>query len=98
MLKNTLLTFYRVTVRHPLYAALNLLGLSFGIAVFVTLSLYAHFETSFESWIPDADKIYDIGTLWTLPGRPAQQTENSMGGLIEQLHEDYPDLAGTRDW
>jgi len=27
MLGNTLLTFYRVTTRHPLYAALTLLGL-----------------------------------------------------------------------
>jgi putative ABC transport system permease protein len=98
MLKNILLTFYRVTVRHPLYAGLNLLGLSFGIAVFVTLSLYAHFETSFESWIPNADKIYTIGTLWTLPGRPDNQTDSSMGGLYDQLHEDYPDLLETRVW
>ena len=98
MIKNTLLTFYRVTVRHPLYAGLNLLGLSFGIAVFVTLSLYAHFETSFESWVPNADKIYKIGTLWTLPGRPELLAESSMGGLIDQLHDDYPDLVGTRVW
>ncbi len=96
MIKNTLLTFYRVTVRHPLYAGLNLLGLSFGIAVFVTLSLYAHFETSFESWVPNADKIYDVGILWTLPGRPAQQSTTSMGGMLDQMHEDYPDLVGTR--
>jgi putative ABC transport system permease protein len=98
MLKNTLLTFYRVTIRHPLYAGLNLLGLSFGIAVFVTLSLYARFETSFESWIPNADKIYEVGTLWDLPGRPANQADNSMGGLLDQLHEDYPDLVATRVW
>jgi len=98
MIKNTLLTFYRVTVRHPLYAGLNLLGLSFGIAVFITLSLYAHFEMSFESWVPNADKIYEVGTLWTLPGRPAQQTDSSMGGLIDQLQEDYPDVAASRIW
>jgi len=98
MLKNLLLTFYRVTVRHPLYAGLNLLGLSFGIAVFMTLSLYARFETSFESWIPNADKIYTLGTLWTLPGRPENQTEGSMGSLFDQLHEDYPDLLETRVW
>jgi putative ABC transport system permease protein len=96
MLQNILLTFYRVTIRHPLYAALNLLGLSFGIAVFITLSLYAHFESSFESWLPDADKIYDVATTWILPGRPVDQTPASMGGLLEQLHEDYPDLVGTR--
>lgn len=98
MLKNVLLTFWRVTVRHPLYAGLNMLGLSFGIAVFVTLSLYAHFETSFENWLPDADKIYDLGTTWTLQGRPESPTTTSMGGLIDQLHEDYPDIVATRIW
>ena len=98
MIANIFLTFYRVTVRHPLYAGLNMLGLSFGIAVFITLSLYARFETSFENWVPNADRIYDLGTLWTLQGRPAQQTTTSMGGLIDQLHEDYPDLVATRVW
>ena len=96
MLQNILLTFYRVTVRHPLYAALNLLGLSFGIAVFITLSLYAHFETGFESWVPNADKIYKVGTLWLHRGRPEELTEISMGALLDQLHEDYPDLVGSR--
>jgi putative ABC transport system permease protein len=41
MIWNALLAFWRTTTRHPLYAALNLLGLSFGIAVFITLSLYS---------------------------------------------------------
>jgi len=98
MLNNILLTFYRVTVRHPLYAGLNLLGLSFGIAVFITLSLYARFETSFEAWVPNAEKVYKIGTLWSLQGRPEHLDESSMGALLDQLHEDYPDLVGTRSW
>jgi putative ABC transport system permease protein len=98
MIANAFLTFYRVTTRHPLYALLNLLGLSFGVAVFVTLSLFVRFETSYEAWVPGADMIYQVGTQWTLPGREQLLSESSMGGLLEELQEDYPDLVGTRVW
>lgn len=98
MIANTLLTFYRVSTRHPRYALLNLAGLAFGIAVFITLGLFVHFETSFGTWIPDVDKVYEVGTRWILPGRPISTELDSMSGLLEQLHEDFPDLVGTRLW
>ena len=98
MIANTLLTFYRVSTRHPRYALLNLAGLALGIAVFVTLSLFVHFETSFDSWIPNADKIYEVGTRWDQPGRPLDTYPHSMSGLLDELHDDFPDLVGTRLW
>ena len=49
--------------RHPLYAALNVLGLAVGIAVFLVLMLDVRFETSFERWIPGADQVYLRTTL-----------------------------------
>jgi putative ABC transport system permease protein len=98
MIANTLLTFYRVSTRHPRYALLNLVGLAFGIAVFITLGLFVHFETSFGAFFPDIDKVYEVGTRWVLPGRPISTELDSMSGLLEQLHEDFPDLVGTRIW
>ena len=98
MIANTLLTFYRVSTRHPRYALLNLAGLAFGIAVFVTLGLFVHFENSFGDWVPNADKIYEVGTRWDLPGRGVQTFPQTMSGLLEELHDDFPDLTGTRLW
>ena len=98
MIANTLLTFYRVSTRHPRYALLNLAGLAFGIAVFLTLGLFVHFETSFDDWVPNADKLYEVGTRWIGPGRPMTTEAYSMSGLLEQLHEDFPDILGTRLW
>jgi len=98
MIANLLLTFYRVTARHPRYALLNLGGLSLGIAVFLTLGLFVRFETSFDDFIPNADKIYAVGTRWDVPGRGEQTFEYSMAGMLDVLHEDFPDLVGTRLW
>jgi putative ABC transport system permease protein len=96
MLGNVFLTFYRVTTRHPLYAALDLLGLSFGVAVFITLSLYVRYETSFESWIPNADQVYEARTRYTMPGKPTRYMDFSSAKLMEALKSDYPDLTAAR--
>ena len=96
MWSHYLTTLYRSLTRHRLYAALNVLGLAIGIAVFLVLWLDVRFETSFEKWIPDANQIYvvkarSIGNLAGLG-----ETNHSMGGLLEELRADYPQLVGTR--
>jgi len=98
MFRHYLLTLYRALTRHRLYATLNILGLAVGIGVFMVLSLYVSFETSFERWIPDAKSIYVIRTGWTLPGHAVQADSYTMGGLIEELRADYPQIVGTRTW
>jgi putative ABC transport system permease protein len=91
-----LLTLYRALTRHRLYAALNVLGLAVGVAVFLVLALFVRFQTSFESWIPDASKIYQVRETWNLPGLPKQTYSFTMGGLLEELKADYPQLTGVR--
>ena len=94
-----LLSLYRSLTRHKLYAALNIGGLAIGIAVFLVLGLYVRFETSFEKWLPDHDKIYVVQTVWNLPGSPFNGRESqTMGGLLTQLREDFPGTVGTRIW
>ena len=70
MLSHYLLTLYRSLTRQWLYAALNVLGLAVGIAVFLVLMLDVRFETSFDDWIPDAANIYRITSIYAFPGRP----------------------------
>jgi len=89
-----LLTFYRSLTRHRLYAALNIVGLAIGIAVFLALWLDVRFETSFEQWIPDARAIYLIHMF--VPGE--QPYRDTMGGALDELRGDYPQVVGTRDW
>jgi len=96
MISHYLLTLYRSLSRHRLYAAINILGLAVGIAVFLVLFLDVRFETSFERWIPNADQIYVIRTsgAGSLSGLGGDYY--TMGGLLEELRADYPELLGTR--
>ena len=97
MLAHYALTLYRSLTRHKLYAAINVLGLAVGIAVFLVLALDVRFETSFERWIPDASKIYVIRQTWKFPGHSAETDTHTMGGLLEQMQADCPgEFTGAR--
>jgi putative ABC transport system permease protein len=92
-----LLSLYRSLTRHKLYAALNIGGLAVGIAVFLVLGLYARFETSYEKWLPRHDGIYVMQTVWNMPESPFNGAyPYTMGGLLEQIREDFPGVVGTR--
>ena len=91
-----LVTFYRSLVRHKLYAALNIGGLAVGIAVFIVLGLYVRFETSYETFLPHHQQVYLIKNRWKLVGVPTTDYDGTMGGLLEELHQDFPETVGTR--
>ncbi len=92
-----LLSLYRSLTRHKLYSALNIGGLAVGIAVFLILGLYVRFETSYEKWLPRHDGIYVVQTVWNLPESPFNGAyPYTMGGLLDQMREDFPGVTGTR--
>ena len=95
---HALLSFYRALTRHRLYSALNIFGLAIGVAVFLVPTLEVGFETSFEKWIPSVQSIYVVRTGWQFPGRALDVHNASMGGLLDELRQDYPQLMGTRVW
>ena len=98
MPRSILVAFWRSFTRRPLYAALNLLGLSLGVAAFLTLSLLYRFETSYESWTPERSKIYAAAAAYNIPGFTQNARVGAMGGLLDELKTDYPDIQGVRDW
>jgi len=72
MLKSTFTAFFRSFTRHPLYALADLLGLSLGIAVFITLGLFVRFETTFEQWVPNSQNLYEV-EIRGFQGQPGYQ-------------------------
>lgn len=92
-----LLSLYRSLTRHRVYAMLNIGGLAIGIATIIMLGLYVRFETSFEKWLPNHQDVYLVQTELKVPDQPFSGRHHwTMGGLLEQLREDFPGITGTR--
>ncbi len=92
-----LVSLYRSLTRHRLYSALNIGGLAVGIAVFLVLALYVRFETSYETWLPDHDRIYKVQSEWNMPGSPFDGvTPQTAGGMLDMMREDFPGVKGAR--
>ncbi len=97
MIRFAFLSFYRSLTRQPLYAVLNLLGLSLGIAVFLALSLFVRFERSYDRWLPGAHGIYAIAVKselrLTQDGPPSYGT---IGPVLDAIKAAHPSLVATR--
>ncbi|ESQ75670.1 ABC transporter permease [Asticcacaulis sp. AC402] len=96
MLRSFLLAFYRTSARHPLYTALNVLGLAFGIAVFIVISLYVHHEATFDAWMPNAGRIHEISTVkraWDGKGEPRYA---SAGLALDAVRAAVPQAPSTQ--
>ena len=60
MLKNNLKIALRMLTRRKFYTVINVVGLSFGLAIVMLISLYVRFELSYEKDNPLADRLVRI--------------------------------------
>jgi len=67
----------------PLIPALNLFGLSLGIACFLTISLYIYQETTYETEFSDYDRIYRVEERFMSMGELAWSSSNLAHKLPE---------------
>lgn len=67
MLKNYIKVAFRSLLRQPGYTALNIIGLTVGIASSLIILLYIFHETSFDKQHAKGDRIYRLSTEFTEP-------------------------------
>jgi ABC-type antimicrobial peptide transport system permease subunit len=66
MLKNYFKTAWRTLLKHKIFSAINVLGLAIGISASLVIYLIASYDTSFDKFEKDKDRIYRV--VWTLVG------------------------------
>jgi putative ABC transport system permease protein len=67
MIRNYIKTAWRNLMRNKSYAAINIIGLSIGIAACTLIFLIIQFETSFDTFHTKKDKIYRVITAFHNP-------------------------------
>jgi len=69
MIKSYLYIVFRYMVRHKVFSLINLFGLTIGIACSLLIILYVNDELTFDTFHPDANRMYRIGFEGKLQGK-----------------------------
>ena len=65
MWRNHLVVGLRALRRDPLFSAINLFGLAVGLAGCLMIILFIRYELSFDKWLPDAERLYQVQRIET---------------------------------
>ncbi|HEX8669151.1 MAG TPA: ABC transporter permease [Allosphingosinicella sp.] len=93
MWRNYLIVGYRALTRSKTYAFINIFGLALGLAACILILLYVRYETGYDRWLPDSDRVYQVQTIYTDPetgNRRQQQGTESV--VAETLAKDFPQI------
>src|SRR5829696_3309987 len=93
MWQNYLTVGYRALTKSKTYAFINIVGLAIGLAACLMILLYVRYETSYDQWLPDADRIYQVQSIHTDPetGQVSRQ-QGTHGVITESLAKDVPQI------
>ncbi len=96
MIKNFLKITIRNFQRHKVYSLINILGLTFGMAMFLLIILWIQDELSYDTYHKNADRIYRL-TVSSKIGDTENDLAMSTPLLGQTLVNDFPEvLRSTR--
>ncbi|PSJ36720.1 ABC transporter permease [Allosphingosinicella deserti] len=93
MWRNYLTVSMRVLTKNRTYAAINIAGLAIGLAACLMIFLYVRYETSYDRWLPDSDRVYQVQSVYTdaATGEVRRQ-QGSHGVIAGPLAKDFPQI------
>lgn len=92
MLSNYLKVAFRNILKQKFYSAINILGLSIGIASCLLIVLYINFELGYDKFHTDADRIYRVDLHGKIAGQEIN-TATTCGPLAGALESEVPEVA-----
>ena len=99
MFRNYFLTAWRNLVRNKAYSALNILGLSIGMAVALLIGLWVQYQYSYDRFLPNYKQVYQAHIRFTRNGHKEQMDATPLP-LSPAMIRDIPGIryAAYSDW
>ncbi len=96
MWRNYLSVALRSLLRDRSYAGINVVGLSVGLAACLILLLYVRYETSYDEWLPDSERVYQVQAIPTLDSIGARVPQQGAHGVLaEVLPQGFPEIEAA---
>ncbi|QNF32614.1 ABC transporter permease [Adhaeribacter swui] len=99
MFRNYFKTAWRHILRNKGYSALNILGLGTGMVVALLIGLWVHYEYSYDKFLPDYERLYQVRRNFNSNGDILNFTTNSLA-LADALRNEVPEIeyVAESDW
>ncbi len=94
MWRNYYKSAIRNLIKHRSNNIVNILGLSFGLAIFIALALYIQFELSFDNFHEKADRIYRVEQIMN-EGDRIERMVGCPTPLWQALKNDFPEIESS---
>jgi putative ABC transport system permease protein len=91
MIRNYIKSAYRSLLKNKVYGAINILGLTVGIACCLLISLYVRDEVSYDNFFKDSDRIYRVALERVYPTN-TRFFGSSPVNMAPTLKENYPEI------
>lgn len=91
MFKNYLKTAYRSLLKNKIYTLISILGLSVGIVCCLFIAMYVRFESSYDRFFENSDRIYRISLERIYPER-VRNFASSPVTIAPTLMDNYPEV------
>jgi putative ABC transport system permease protein len=93
MLRNILLVTYRNLTKNRFYTSINIVGLALGIAAFIFIGAYVHFEKSYDRAHSDANNIYRVESRFYKGDHLTDDWATSTNGYAKAMKENIPGIT-----
>ncbi|MGC3948729.1 MAG: ABC transporter permease [Chryseolinea sp.] len=93
MIKNYLSIAFRSLVKHKFFTALNIAGLTTGLAACLLLATWVRHELSFDNFHGQGDRLYRVSLEYSFGGQRAK-TAVSPTALLPTLQKNFPEVSG----
>jgi putative ABC transport system permease protein len=70
----------------------NILGLSVGLAAFILIGLYVHFELSYDDFHKNSENIYRVATKVTMQGEVINDESETYEGVVDALRNEFKEV------
>jgi len=95
MWRNYLTVAVRGLGKNKTYAFINIFGLAVGLAACLLILLYVRYETSYDEWLPDSDRVFQVQATWHEPGQPVTRNQHSPFPVRDTIAAGFPDIEAV---
>ncbi len=93
MWRNYMTVGLRALAKNKTYAFINIFGLGVGLAACLMLLIYVRYETSYDRWLPDAERVYQVQAIdVSQDSGEAVAQQGAHGVITESLADDFPQI------